>query len=88
MANFNENLKKSEDAMKDIKDQAVNAGDKIKDKAENVASKAMEKGGEIVDTVRDKASNASQQVTELVKSNPYIAIASALVTGWLIAKIL
>ncbi|MCC2644856.1 MAG: hypothetical protein K0R49_1628 [Burkholderiales bacterium] len=52
------------------------------------ATKVVDKSGELASTVCDKASDANNDAKDLIKSKPYAAVASAFLTGWLIAKFL
>lgn len=84
----NDYKKEGKEMMNSAKDQLSDASDKIKDKATKVGEKIADKSEELANNVRDKAKSANKELTGFVKKNPYIAVASAFITGWLISKIL
>lgn len=89
MSNLNQNLKQeAKEGYNSIKGKIAESGDALKDQAAKIGEKISDKSEEIVNAVRDKAAVADKEFSGLVKANPYIAVASALITGWLIAKIL
>lgn len=86
--NRDSNLQDAKDTVITLQEQFADAGSAIKDTAVKVYDTITDKGSDVADAVCDTAGDANKKLTGLVKENPYIAVASALLTGWLIAKIL
>ncbi len=62
--------------------------DKKKEQLKKGADELKDKGKDIAKTVRSKAKDVNKEALGFVREKPYIALASALVAGWVIAKIL
>jgi ElaB/YqjD/DUF883 family membrane-anchored ribosome-binding protein len=67
---------------------ASDMGKEAKNKATDVLDTVKSKGEDMAETVRDKAQDIDKTFTGFVKDKPYIALASALFAGWVIAKVL
>ena len=83
MANLDTALDKIKDSSAEvnnlgtaIKDDILEGSSALKDKVEDVATAAVE-----------KSATVHQNILELVKANPYKSLATAVIVGWLIAKI-
>ncbi len=96
MANLNQQYDKKKEQLKedakDIKDSVIghltDAGNTAWDKASDMVDTVKDKSQDIAETVRDKATDINKEALGFVRERPYIALASALVAGWVIAKIL
>jgi ElaB/YqjD/DUF883 family membrane-anchored ribosome-binding protein len=96
MSNLNQEYDKKKEQLKegakDIKNSITghlsDAGSAAWDKASDAVDTIKDKSQDIAENVRDKATDANKEILGFVRERPYIALASALVAGWVIAKVL
>lgn len=96
MSNLNQEYDKKKDQLKDgakeVKDSVIghltDAGNTAWEKASDAVDAVKDKSQDIAETVRDKATDINEGALGFVRERPYLALASAIVAGWLIGKIL
>lgn len=85
----NEQLKEEDKDMKDsITGHLSDAGSAAWNKASDAVDAVKDKSQDIAEAVREKAIDFNKEALGFVKKKPYVAMASALVAGWVISKIL
>ncbi|MCC2624786.1 MAG: hypothetical protein K0R14_659 [Burkholderiales bacterium] len=87
MNNQNENKQEGEKNMSSMKDQVSDISKEAKNKAADTLDTIKSKGQDMAETVKDQAQNVDKALSGFVKDKPYIALASALFAGWVIAKV-
>jgi ElaB/YqjD/DUF883 family membrane-anchored ribosome-binding protein len=70
-----------------VKDQVSEVSKEAKNKATDALETIKSKGEDMAETVKDKAQDVDKALTGFVRDKPYIALASALLAGWVIAKV-